>query len=258
MNDLDAVLLELAPAYALDALDAEEARRFEAFLATSEAAQREVAEYREVAALLALRGDVAPSDTLRARVLAAAARPETRLPSPGSLPIRAARPPVIPWLAAAAAIALAVTFWRGTGTLQRDIAQRDSLVTARNAELARQNATLGALLGPGVEVYELGTTGAATPAMKVFVDRARQRAMVSAYRLQAPAPGRAYQLWFIRDGVPVPSVTFSPDSSGAALIADVEIPTGGTVSAAAVTEEPAGGSIAPTTAPFLAGAIRRS
>ena len=258
MNDLDSALLELAPAYALGALDAEETRRFEAFLATSPAAQREVAEYREVAALLALRGDAAPSETLRTRVLAAAARPETRLTPVRTVSTRAARPAIIPWLAAAAAIALAITFWRGSETLRQDIAQRDSLVGARNAEIARQNATLGALLGPGVEVYELGATGAATPAMKVFMDRARQRALVIAYRLQAPAPGRAYQLWFIRDGVPIPSVTFSPDSSGSALIADVEIPAGGTVSAAAVTEEPAGGSSAPTTTPFLAGAIRRS
>ena len=47
---------DLAAAYALGALSPDEARRFEAFLATSPEAQREVAEYREVAALLALGG----------------------------------------------------------------------------------------------------------------------------------------------------------------------------------------------------------
>ena len=94
--------------------------------------------------------------------------------------------------------------------------------------------------------------------MKVFVDRARQRAVVSAYRFEPPAPGRAYQLWFIRDGVPVPSRTFAPDSTGTALLSDAQIPPGAGVTAAAITVEPAGGSSAPTTAPFLAGAIRRS
>ena len=44
---------DLAAAYALGALPADEARRFEAVLAASPEAQREVAEYREVAALLA-------------------------------------------------------------------------------------------------------------------------------------------------------------------------------------------------------------
>ena len=252
MNDRDPALLEFAPAYALGALDAEEARRFEAFLATSPEAQREVAEYREVAALLALGEGASPSESLRARVVAGAP------PSRRVTALRAARPPIVPWLAAAAAIALAVSFWRGAESARREVGARDSLVSVREAEIERQNATIGGLLGPGVEVYELSATGAAAPGMKVFVDRARQRAVVSAYRLQPPPPGRAYQLWFIRDGTPVPSVTFTPDSTGAALLAGVEIPAGAGVSAAAVTEEPAGGSTAPTTTPFLAGAIRRS
>ena len=64
---------DLAAAYALGALAADEARRFEAFLATSPEAQRELAEYREVAALLALAGaDAAPSSNLRDRVVASA------------------------------------------------------------------------------------------------------------------------------------------------------------------------------------------
>ena len=64
---------DLAAAYALGALSADEARRFETFLATSPEAQREVPEYREVAALLALAGPEAePRSTadLRERVLA--------------------------------------------------------------------------------------------------------------------------------------------------------------------------------------------
>ncbi len=45
---------DLAAAYALGALSPDEVSRFEAFLATSPATQQEVAELREVAALLAL------------------------------------------------------------------------------------------------------------------------------------------------------------------------------------------------------------
>ena len=64
---------DLAAAYALGALSADETRRFEAFLATSPETQREVREYREVAALLALGGPDAANalpDGLRDRVLA--------------------------------------------------------------------------------------------------------------------------------------------------------------------------------------------
>jgi anti-sigma factor RsiW len=61
---------DLAAAYALGALSPEEARRFEAYLAGSPEAQREVAEYREVAALLALAGpESVPAPDLRDRVL---------------------------------------------------------------------------------------------------------------------------------------------------------------------------------------------
>ena len=49
-------LQDLAAAYALGALSAEEARRFEAYLAGSPEAQREVAEYREKIARSLLTG----------------------------------------------------------------------------------------------------------------------------------------------------------------------------------------------------------
>jgi len=53
-QDMDSQdMKDLAAAYALGALDPAEARSFEAFLATSPEAQREVAEFREVATLLA-------------------------------------------------------------------------------------------------------------------------------------------------------------------------------------------------------------
>ena len=45
---------DLAAAYVLGALSADEVQRFEALLATSPEAQREVAELRDAAALLAL------------------------------------------------------------------------------------------------------------------------------------------------------------------------------------------------------------
>ena len=64
-------LQDLAAAYALGALSPEEAGRFEAYLEGSPEARREVAEYRDVAALLALGGpETAPAPDLRERMLA--------------------------------------------------------------------------------------------------------------------------------------------------------------------------------------------
>ena len=76
-------------------------------------------------------------------------------------------------------------------------------------------------------------------------------AILHAFQMaQAPA-GRAYQLWFIRDGKPVPSITFNADSTGHALVQQVPMPADGTITAAAVTEEPAGGSAQPTSPVML-------
>jgi anti-sigma-K factor RskA len=72
---------DLAAAYALGALDAPEAKAFEELLARDAELAREVAEYREVAALLALAEPASPPDGLRARVLAGAP-PQPISPAP--------------------------------------------------------------------------------------------------------------------------------------------------------------------------------
>jgi hypothetical protein len=67
--------------------------------------------------------------------------------------------------------------------------------------------------------------------------------------LPRPPGDRTYQLWYIVGNRPVPAGTFLPD----AILTPPALP-GGT-SVIAVTEEPRGGSAAPTTAPFLAGKV---
>ena len=70
--------------------------------------------------------------------------------------------------------------------------------------------------------------------------------------------GRTYQLWFIKDGKPVPSVTFNVAPAGDAVVSQVSVPAEGQLSAAAVTEEPAGGSPQPTTPVLLVGALPKT
>ncbi len=107
---------ELAAPYALGALAPDERERFEAHLADCAACRAEVRALRDVAVLLA---DAAPAATpppgLRDRVLREARQ---------ARPIRRARGPVVPWLAAAACIVIALGL--GYGYLRERAASRQT------------------------------------------------------------------------------------------------------------------------------------
>jgi anti-sigma-K factor RskA len=249
---------DLAAAYALGALSADEARRFEAYLAGSPETQREVAEYREVAALLALAGpEPAPGPGLRERVVARgprpAAGPATRRP----------RAPV-PWLALAASLMAAVGLgfgWaqlRTVADLRQELAQVGQRLDRTSDLLRGREATLNAIFEPGVQMFQLTASGDPDPLIQLFWDRQRHRAILHGFRLDSVPQGRAYQLWFIKNGAPVPSVTFRPEPTGHVLVERIEVPSDGDVSAAALTVEPESGSPQPTSPVRLVGPLKRS
>ena len=260
---------DLAAAYALGALSADEARRFEAFLATSPEAQREVREYREVAALLALAGPEPAAGSslpggLRDRILARVAEQKSR-----SLPAAASPPGVRPssavWVALAASLLLALGLGAGLVSVRGRLAAVETELTARNATLAQtaqrlteREATLNAILEPGVELFQLTSSGDPEPGIQLFWNRQRHQAIVHGFRLKPVPAGKAYQLWFIKDGAPVPSVTFKPEPDGHAKVEAVPVPEGGTLSAAAITVEPEGGSTQPTLPIVMVGALKQS
>jgi anti-sigma-K factor RskA len=253
---------DLAAAYALGALSADEARRFEAFLATSPEARREVEEYREVAALLALSGaDATPGDALRERVLARVADPAARPLAPAAAP-RAA--PAM-WVALAASLLAAVGLGAGLissrarlGALESELTARSQALAETERRLTEREATLNSILEPGVQLFQLTSTGDPNPGIQLFWDRQRNRAILHGYRLKPVPEGRAYQLWFIKDGKPVPSIIFKPESSGSARADQIPVPTDGAVSAAAVTVEPESGSPQPTSPILLVGSLKKS
>jgi anti-sigma-K factor RskA len=251
-------LLDLAAAYALGALSSEEAQRFEAYLAGSPEAQREVAEYRDVAALLALGGpEAAPSTDLRERVLSRIRGSSARLS-------QARRRPSAPWGALAAGLVAAVGLGFGYVQLKevRDLRAQLGRTVQRLAEtselLSAREATLNAIFEPGVQMFQLTASGDPDPLIQLFWDRERHRAIVHGYKLESVPEGRAYQLWFIKDGAPVPSVTFKPEPSGHVKVEQIPVPADGEVSAAAVTVEPESGSTRPTSPIFLVGPLERS
>jgi anti-sigma-K factor RskA len=257
---------DLAAAYALGALSADETRRFEAFLATSPETQREVREYREVAALLALGGPDAASALpggLRDRVLTRVAEQKTRpLRAPGG---PGARPSSVVWVALAASLLLAVGLGAGLvsargrlAAMQTELADRTATLDRTEQQLAERDATLNSILEPGVELYQLTSSGDPEPGIQLFWNRQRNQAIVHGFRLKPVPSGKAYQLWFIKDGAPVPSVTFKPEPDGHAKVEHVSVPEGGGLSAAAITVEPEAGSTQPTSPIVMVGPLKRS
>ena len=68
-----------------------------------------------------------------------------------------------------------------------------------------------------MQLFQLTGSGNPDPGLQLFWNRNRNVATVHAFRLKPLAAGRAYQLWFIKDGKPVPSVTFTPEAGGGSL-----------------------------------------
>jgi anti-sigma-K factor RskA len=250
---------DLAAAYVLGALGPEETRDFEAFLAGSPETQREVAEFRDVAAMLAL-GEAAPGGVsdLRNRVLARVNQEKSRrIPRSSPGPSGSGTPPAV-WGALAASLIAVVGLGAVLLSLRGDLTRLNHDLAERQQQLQARESTLNAILEPGVELYQLTSSGDPDPGIQLFWDRQRNSAIINGYRLKPVPEGKAYQLWFIKDGKPVPSVTFKPEPSGHARVERVPVPSDGKVSAAAITVEPAGGSPQPTSPILLLGPLQKS
>jgi len=258
-------MLELTAAYALGALSPEEMRAFESWLATSPAGQREVAEYREVGALMALDAGASPgaaaSPDLRQRVIERATSQKAR-----SLPASKVRTGSLVWIGLAASL-VAVA---GLGLQQRALRQQlavqttsiaalEATIATREARLATREAELNSILDPNVQLTRMGTPGSREPVVQLFWNRRSNLVLIHAFQLTPAVATRAYQLWFIpKHGNPIPSVTFNTEADGHGLVQQIKVPEGMELTAAAITEEPAGGSPQPTTTPFLVGTLSAS
>jgi hypothetical protein len=138
------------------------------------------------------------------------------------------------------------------------LSERERTLAQTEQRLSEREATLSSLLEPGVQLFQLTANGDPDPGIQLFWNRAQHRAIVNGYRLKAVPAGRAYQLWFIKDGRPVPSVTFKPEADGHAKVEQIPVPDGGAISAAAITVEPEGGSAQPTSPIVMVGSLQKS
>jgi anti-sigma-K factor RskA len=220
----------LSGAYAVDALDELERKRFESHLAECADCRAEVASLREAAALLPAISDQPPADAVRNRILAeiGTVRPLPPLAPAAESPAR--RRVLARFLVAAALIVMvagtvvAIRPWHHEAG--RSVAGR--VLTAGDAvtrEVTLENGGSVTL----VRSRELG------------------RAVLVTHDIAAPPSGRTYQLW-LQD----PQGRMHPaglvDAGGSRTV----VLSGDAADAigAGITVEPAGGSPQPTTAPI--------
>jgi anti-sigma-K factor RskA len=143
---------ELTPAYALDALDADEARAYEEHLSRCERCRSELATLRESAAALAWAVEAPPPpEGLRARILDAAAAERTNV-----VPLPVRKPWVFRATAAAAAVAACTAIGLGVwaSSLNGTRAQALSAVLVVGGDRHATLKVSGLAAAPAGKTYE--------------------------------------------------------------------------------------------------------
>jgi anti-sigma-K factor RskA len=225
-------MLDNVAVYALGVLPPSEAQAVAAHLATCEECRREYALLRPAVTAVGLSAqatdDVSPGPLLKARIMREVrGAGRTQAPSKGGSP----------WLTFGA-IAASLVFTVGALLIYTTMDRR---IARETATMAAQSAALADLAAPDARRYRF-TNGA------VFV---RGTHLYVALRNLTELPsGRVYQAWTLPKGSKrmSPSVTFKAGDRDATV---VRLPEDAqTVTAVAVSVEPAGGSQQPTTKPI--------
>jgi anti-sigma-K factor RskA len=245
-------MLESVALYALGVLPREEAALVAAFIANDDEARREYLELRAAADSLAHAADD-PVDSAQSRRMKDRLMARVRADADGTTVARrriGAAYPAWLWgtgLAAAAAIVFSVvtvaqdlTLRGNLAAAQRRIVTLQTRIAQNDRVAAQDRRMLTDLLAPDAKRYEV--------AAGTIVVR-RDRLYFAFSKLPALPKGRVYQAWTAPKGssTVAPSVTFTPNADGVAVVA---LPVDATrVGAVAMSVEPDGGSKAPTTTP---------
>lgn len=219
-------LHSLAAAYALDALDPVERRRFEAHYPDCPTCRDEVAGFRETAARLPASSPAALHPELKARVMAEVAGTRQLPPRVAETPSAPRRAPLITLAAAVVVVALVgfafVLSRSGGDPVDQELAQ----------VLSAPDAVTVAL------------EGEADATLRVVYSASQDQAVLVGSGLEGVADDETYQLWTLAGSEPSSAGVFRPAGDGEVL-SSVTAP-GVSPDAWAVTVEPDGGSPAPT------------
>lgn len=272
-------IIEDLALYALGSLDADERLAVERHLAAGcETCARELERWTEVAGSLPLAASDVEPPPLKARLLepvqsSAADRKVIRPRRWISVPLAAA---------ALALLALGIVRELQTGSQLRErervvadlsaklstaqneleqvrtmLAQREADIGSLRTALAEARESLAIVRAPGLRMVALKETPDASPADAHLLYSEREgRAVFYAFGLPPVEANKVYELWWITEEQgPVMAGVFQPDPRGLGKVETVVPADAGTLEAAAVTIEPAGGVPKPSGPMVLLGAI---
>lgn len=156
------------------------------------------------------------------------------------------------WVAGGIAAVLAVTvvlLWQSNERARLELAM----------QIEEETQTNGIVASPHVKLVKLGSDGATdneiNPSARLMFCPVSGQYQLRVFHMSPPPAGRVYELWLITtDGTKVASGTFVPDQEGSATHY-FKATCGTDFEGAAITDEPAGGSVAPTGAIRLSGAL---
>ena len=225
----------LTAGYALDALEPDERRAYEAHLEGCERCREELAAFWQTTEALAVAASgPAPSADLRERILAAA-RQEQQVVAPLESPRRRTVPVLAAAAAVAAVVALAVGLW--AASLSSDL-------DGTRAALERERAAAAVLADPDARTVALQQGEG-----RLVVDDEGRAVLVADGLGPAPA-GKTYELWVVSEGdTPQRAGVFRGEEEGRDVIRLEG--TVGPGEVVLVTIEDAGGVDAPTADPIL-------
>lgn len=259
-------------AKALSALDVESARALKAHLLECAACRSQLSQWEDTAVCLSFAAPPSePSPQLRERILqsirADSIAKTGRTVSSGKTTARASNVIALPqrraWSAAQTwgAIAAGLVFvalsaalfvlWKQNTAARQELARLTEQVREAQQQIARQQEAIEIVASPGARMSGLAGTKMMPNARAMLAYDKNGRAILMAKGLPPAPEGKAYQLWFITGGRPMPGKVFSTDASGVGTLTD-QIPAEALNAAVfAITMEPESGVTAPTGAIYL-------
>ncbi|MBI4751994.1 MAG: anti-sigma factor [Acidobacteria bacterium] len=260
---------ELLELYTLGSLDSIDSKQVEAHLLECLDCRQEVAVWREMMAELGFAAEPAsPRAELRSQLLTAIQSEAQILPfrrpahppdvSRHILPPARAESQWLRWWALVASIGFisfaagSLMLWQQLGGQQSQVRESQQQLAQVQRELLQEREKAAWLASPqAVNARLLGTKESPAAQAKLSYDPQTGRTVLIVYNLPPPPPGKAYQLWFIADGVPVSGGVFKIDQRGKAEM-EGQVPNPGrSASLFAVTLEPEQGVPSPTGEKYL-------
>lgn len=230
---------ELLGAYAIDAVDAEEATLIEGHLAGCPRCRSEVAGHREAATLLSFTGTAAPEDVW-SRIAAGLEETPPPLAMPRQLPVRR---PATRLFAAAAAIAAAVIGVLGVQVVRQS--NRIDHLAAISDQHGLDQAAAAAAVTPAARTVRLQSNDGRHIVDAVVLPDGH------GYLVRADLPSlghdQSYQLWGV---IGAQTISLGVLGNNPAITPFRAV---GPLTALAITAEHTGGAVAPTTSPIVQG-----